>query len=226
MNDFQIETKRTSTACSAPVVPSYGGDGASSCQVSNLTNRPTSSSYADKSGNDERGTPLFIDTETTGLDNKAEIVEIAIVDMDENIIFETLIKPSVPIPAQATAIHGITNDMVSSAPSFADVFNQVVEICSDKKLVFYNAAFDMRVIRQSLPESSHNVFLQVFGASHCLMLRYSNYICVSRWQTLINACEQQSIDISDVANHRASGDAIKTARLYKHMYKEGVKHGR
>ncbi|HHJ4165905.1 TPA: exonuclease domain-containing protein, partial [Raoultella ornithinolytica] len=51
---------------------------------------------------------LFIDTETTGLGEDAEIVEICIIDSHGSIMLNTLIKPTKPIPDEAIAIHGIT----------------------------------------------------------------------------------------------------------------------
>ncbi len=60
---------------------------------------------------------LFIDTETTGLGDDAEIVEICIIDSHGFIMLNTLIKPTKPIPDEAIAIHGITNEMVAFAPA-------------------------------------------------------------------------------------------------------------
>lgn len=51
---------------------------------------------------------LFIDTETTGLGDDAEIVEICIIDSHGFILLNTLVKPTKPIPDEAIAIHGIT----------------------------------------------------------------------------------------------------------------------
>lgn len=41
---------------------------------------------------------LILDTETTGLGDDAEIVEIAIIDQDKNVLLNSLVKPSKPIP--------------------------------------------------------------------------------------------------------------------------------
>ncbi|MCW3664158.1 3'-5' exonuclease, partial [Burkholderia cenocepacia] len=58
---------------------------------------------------------ILLDTETTGLDESAEIVEIAVIDDAGNVLLNTLVKPKHPIPNSATAIHGITNAMVATA---------------------------------------------------------------------------------------------------------------
>ena len=65
--------------------------------------------------------PLFLDTETTGLHASDQIVEIAICDLGGNVLFDTLVKPTAPIPPEASAIHGIDDAMVASAPGWPEV---------------------------------------------------------------------------------------------------------
>ncbi len=52
--------------------------------------------------------PLFLDTETTGLDDKAQILELAISDAQGSILLKTRLRPTVPIDREAEDIHGIT----------------------------------------------------------------------------------------------------------------------
>jgi len=61
---------------------------------------------------------LILDTETTGLDEHAEIVEIAVIDCTGAVLLDTLVRPAGPIPAEAVEIHGITNEMVVQIPFF------------------------------------------------------------------------------------------------------------
>ncbi|AHD07457.1 3'-5' exonuclease [Paenibacillus larvae] len=85
---------------------------------------------------------LILDTETTGIEYDSEIVDIAIIDLDKNLIFASLVKPICPIPEEATMIHGITNEMVADAPSWLEVWAQVQKLLSGKTLLIYNADFD------------------------------------------------------------------------------------
>jgi len=61
---------------------------------------------------------FFLDTETTGLwrGDGAELVEVALMDETGKVWVDTLVKPEKPIPSGATAVHGITDDMVKDAP--------------------------------------------------------------------------------------------------------------
>lgn len=93
--------------------------------------------------------PVYIDTETTGLDRQAEIVEIAIIDHDGSILFDELIKPIRPIPSGAAAVHHITNEMIATAKSWAVHWPTIRSILFGRVIGFYNEEFDMRMIRQT-----------------------------------------------------------------------------
>lgn len=53
---------------------------------------------------------MVFDTETTGLDGSDGIVEVSCVSGQGEVLLDTLVRPVAPIPADATAIHGITSD--------------------------------------------------------------------------------------------------------------------
>ena len=187
------------------------------------TSCPAVTAYAPYSGKSDGKASLFIDVETTGLTANDEIVEIAIVDINENIIYQSLVKPSKPIPKKATAIHGITNKMVAKAPSFAEIWADFTDKLGNVPIIFYNASFDTRMIAQSarisFDHSKRIQFEHLFkNKVRCLMKDYAHsHAPFGRWQTLIDACYQQDISTNDVPNHRAAGDAIKTVRLYKSL---------
>jgi len=94
--------------------------------------------------------PIFYDTETTGLrPEKERIVEIAAYDPVRDRTFERLINPGIPIPKEASAVHGITDEMVESHPSFQVVGRELIEFCdADAVLVAHNNdAFDMPFLK-------------------------------------------------------------------------------
>lgn len=86
---------------------------------------------------------FFLDTETTGL-RDAEMVECAIVDDSGRTVLDTLCNPGRPIPADAGAIHGITDDMVAQAPSADAVRAFVMELVRGHTLIIYNASYDVQ----------------------------------------------------------------------------------
>lgn len=88
---------------------------------------------------------VILDTETTGLHN-AEVVEIAIINHLGEPLLNSLVKPSTVIPADVVAIHGISDEMVIDAPSFPEIYPQIVEALAGKKALIYNASFDIKIL--------------------------------------------------------------------------------
>lgn len=93
---------------------------------------------------------IFYDTETTGVrPDKDRIIEIAAYDPLLNKTFEKLVNPKSPIPKEATAIHGISDEMVKDAPDFATIGQEFIEFCAgDVVLIAHNNdAFDVHFLR-------------------------------------------------------------------------------
>ena len=61
--------------------------------------------------------PIYLDTETTGLKDYDQIVEICLLDHDGSIAFESLVRPTVKIQPDAMRLHHITDVLLSSAPT-------------------------------------------------------------------------------------------------------------
>ena len=89
-------------------------------------------------------TCVVLDTETTGLHDSARIIEIAVLGVDGTVLLDSLVNPTVPIPAEASRIHGITDAMVATAPSFSDLLVPLTTALHGRKVVIYNRDFDKR----------------------------------------------------------------------------------
>lgn len=101
--------------------------------------------------------PIFYDTETTGIKpDKDRVIEIAAFDPVLNRTFEKLVNPGIPIPAEATAIHNISNEMVADAPSFAQIGQEFAEFCEgDVVLIAHNNdGFDVHFLRNEFNRHS------------------------------------------------------------------------
>ena len=94
---------------------------------------------------------VILDTETTGLYSPARIVEISCIDVEGNVLVNSLVNPGIPIPAEATAIHGISDTDVADSPSFPALWPLVWDaVRSADCVLIYNASYDCRLICQSL----------------------------------------------------------------------------
>lgn len=87
-----------------------------------------------------------VDVETTGLSPRYgdRVIEIGLLRAEgaREITFESFVNPRRPISPRATAVHGITQEMVETAPGFGELAGQVWQLLDDAVLVGHNAPFD------------------------------------------------------------------------------------
>ena len=115
-----------------------------------------------------------MDTEPKGLGPFDRIVEMSCIDRDGNVLVDSLVNPGIVIPADAAAIHGITDSDVVDKPSFPTLWPKVWNAVRTADCVLtYNAAYDCKLIRQSL--AHHETALGQAGqlAVGCIMELYA-----------------------------------------------------
>jgi DNA polymerase-3 subunit epsilon len=92
----------------------------------------------------------FIDTETTGTDHQAEVIQIAVVNARCDPEIDTLIRPVNLAAAEATyEIHKISQLALCTAPYPVDIYPQLWTLFQGALMVAYNAEFDARMLRQT-----------------------------------------------------------------------------
>ena len=100
--------------------------------------------------------PLCIfDLETTGTNiGKDRIVEICILKVNPDVSRESktwLINPEMPIPAEASAVHGIYDKDVENAPTFKEAAPKIMEMLSGADLGGFNSnRFDVPLLAEEL----------------------------------------------------------------------------
>ncbi|WP_428742486.1 exonuclease domain-containing protein [Tenacibaculum sp.] len=98
---------------------------------------------------------VFFDLETTGINiAKDRVVEISILKVYPNGNKESktwLVNPEIEIPAEATAVHGITNEKVVTEPTFKELASQINEMIADADLAGFNSnRFDIPLLAEEL----------------------------------------------------------------------------
>jgi len=98
---------------------------------------------------------VALDTETTGMDpTRDRIVEFAGVKLHPDgrrETFRTLVNPKEPIPPEASHVHGITDDTVRDAPTFAETAREIILFLAGADLAGYNIhRFDLPILRAEL----------------------------------------------------------------------------
>lgn len=105
---------------------------------------------------------IVLDTETTGFDPEQgdRIVEIGAVELLNHLptgrTFHKYINPEREVPADAVAIHGLTNEFLQDKPLFSEISSELVDfIGKNTKLVIHNAAFDMKFLNAELRKTGY-----------------------------------------------------------------------
>lgn len=171
-------------------------------------------SAAEKAGEFLQMKPVFLDAETTGLNSRAEVVEICIIDHDGEVLIEKLVKPSAHIPQDAVRIHGITDEFVQDAATWIHVWPEVESAIRGRVVGIYNSDFDLRIMEQThglLGMRWRNPASQVF----CIMKLYADYYGAGKWQSLERAGRQCGIPLPN--SHRALGDTRLARQVFLHM---------
>lgn len=156
---------------------------------------------------------VVFDLETTGLNPASdEIIEIGAVKIVDGKLTETFscfVKPSKPIPAEATAINNITNAMVAGAYSINQVFPDFYKFCDGAVLVGHNAIeFDCKFLDVIAKKMGYKLTDERMDT---LMMSRSK-LSELRFHNLKTICGYLGIEL--VGAHRAVNDTIATAQVF------------
>ena len=158
----------------------------------------------------ERDDWVVLDTETTGLEYDAQIVEIAVVDRFGEPLLDTLVKPTIGIPNEATEIHGITDEMVATAPTFPEVFASIRSVLEGKHVLIYNSSFDIGILGYCRRLHKLEPPLGLNKRSDCIMEWFSQWC--GDWSSYWKDYRWQPLN----GGHRAKEDcALAIKRLYR-----------
>lgn len=155
-----------------------------------------------------------IDFETTGLEFAKEdrIVEIGAVKWrDHSItgIYDALVNPGRPIPAEVTKVHGITDSMVAGAAPLDVAIPELLDFIGDDMVVMHNVEFDSGFLAAQMRLLGIERELQYYDTLPAARKRFlgsPNY----RLATLKNFLNLKQLGTM----HRALADAYVTLQLY------------
>ena len=155
-----------------------------------------------------------IDFETTGLDFAKEdrIVEIGAVKWRDHAItgiYDALVNPGRPIPAEVTKVHGITDSMVANAATLDVAVPELLDFIGDDMVVMHNVEFDRGFLATQMKLLGIERELACYDtlpAARKKFLGSPNY----RLATLKNFLNLKRLGTM----HRALADAYVTLQLY------------
>lgn len=170
---------------------------------------------------------IVLDTETTGFDPEEghRLIEIGAVEVINKVptgrTYHQYINPERDIPADATAVHGITDERVKNEPVFAEIYTDMVEFIGDGIIVAHNATFDMNFINYELKQVGHPSYpkKQVVDSLAIARAKFPGSPA-----SLDALCRRFGIDLSERELHGALLDAQLLADVYLELM-GGRQHG-
>lgn len=161
------------------------------------------------------------DCETTGINpGRDEIVSFALLRLDadgrEFARVVQLVRPSRPIPAEATAVHGISEGDVAAAPRFADLAPELIWLLDGAVFVAHNAPFDLAMLQHGLAMAG---FAWDPPAVVCTLAAFRLLEPFAPAHNLETLCRAHGVDLTA---HDALGDALATAALLRLILDAGL----
>ena len=163
---------------------------------------------------------VIFDIETTGLSSETDaIVELSAVKVKGGEVvdeFSTLVDPGRHIPYEASAINGITDDMVRGAPSIETVMRGFMDFAKGEVLVGHNIRnFDLRFLNRDAT--------RCLGC--CIPNEYVDTLVMARrYLPELQSRSLQSLSayygVSYDGAHRALADCHITYEIYKRLGEE------
>lgn len=156
---------------------------------------------------------IAFDLETTGTVPGADsIVEIGAVRFDNfqvEAIYSTLVNPRKPIPAAASRVNGISDEMVAGKPIIEDLLPSFAEFCEDLPMVAHNASFDAQFLTSDIKKfetpAPKGLILDTLPIARKILPGLANY----KLGTLV-----QHLKIPSSEFHRAEADATYCGKLF------------
>lgn len=165
---------------------------------------------------------VVFDLETTGLSAKNDaIIEIGAIkirggELCQQEIFHTLLHPtrvdgsSISIPARASAVHGISDQMVKNAPSIAEVLPKFLSFVGDGVVVAHNARFDCGFMRVAAQRQD-----LVWAPKELCTMKLSRLAFpTERSHKLDLLAQRLGLQFGHGGRHRSMGDVLVTAQAY------------
>jgi DNA polymerase-3 subunit epsilon len=168
----------------------------------------------------------LLDVETTGVDARADrVVEVAVVVEKSGEIVSRrswLVNPGRPIAAEATKIHGITNEAVAKAPTFADIAVEITATIGATIPGAYSAKFDnaflgaeyLRIAEVVPPWLSAKV---EWVDPLVFIWHFDKF---RKGKKLVDACLRRGIQLDQA--HRATIDAEASLRILYALSREST----
>lgn len=163
---------------------------------------------------------IIFDTETTGLDNRADrIIEIGGIELINHFptgnTLHLYINPGDrKVHPDALAVHGITDESLKDKPPFEEVADKILNFFGDAKWIAHNATFDMGFVNAEFARLGRPPILPDMVIDTLAMARRKHPMGPNSLDAL---CRRYGIDNSHRTKHGALLDSELLAEVYIEM---------
>src|SRR5215211_7288672 len=155
---------------------------------------------------------VVLDSETTGLGNPIDFVEVGVLSSWGEPLFDSLIKPSCRVEPGASRVHGHTTQSLSGERCFVEVYPDLLDVMWAKRVIVYNASYDRRVWDAAVGRLGARAALAgELAPWECAMRAFAAYVGE---RSKRGGYKSQKLPGGD---HTAIGDARATLRLIERM---------
>ncbi len=174
---------------------------------------------------------IFLDTETTGKDGNARLIQLAYKKRGDAHIVTEFFKPPVPIEIEAMAVHHITEKKVAGKPAFAEssAHPTLGALLKDAILVAHNAKFDIGILeREGVRTGTYICTMKVAQAMHDLpmyKMQYLRYLWDVDGENGAHGAGKPA-DEKNTTAHDAEGDVAILEKVFDRLVTDYIKeHG-
>lgn len=163
---------------------------------------------------------VVLDTETTGLGARDEIIEVAAIGSGGEALLDSKVWPrSGRVPAAATRVHGLRLEDLEGAPTWPEVLLQLERELEGRRVLAWNAPFDERMARQSSRAWSLVPRLPPF---ECAMRGYAYARGIGSGSFRLERAALVERVLTGQQEHRSLGDARLTLAVLRRVVEEGT----
>ena len=163
---------------------------------------------------------IILDTETTGLSTKDghRIVEIGCIELVDLVptkkIFHSYLNPERSVSKDALAVHGYTEEFLSSKKKFSEIADDFLKFIGNAKIVIHNASFDIPFLNNELSLSGKNL-IKNDDVVDTLEIARNKFPGSSN--SLDALCKRYRIDNSKRTKHTAIIDCELLLKVYVNL---------
>jgi DNA polymerase-3 subunit epsilon len=161
---------------------------------------------------------IILDTETTGLGDNDQLIELAVIDEYGNVLHNERYQPTVAISSGAVSVHGITDGALINKPTFERDAESVKALLENKLVVIFNVKYDIKILRSTFKAFGLDSRFLDKIETHCAMYSAAKaYGATNSYGTisLLNAFIAAGGNSKNMNAHSALGDCLATLQVMR-----------